>query len=113
MAWQPAQTEIVEGITFYFGVGDLNRQWVQDFNAFDVIEVRLARGLDEIAGDGVIGELEIVGCDLLTIGPHDAVLQMEGPHQTILGNLPTLGHLCGDDGAAERVLSQQTGEEPA
>ena len=113
MAWQPAQTEIIEGIAFYFGVGDLDGQWVEDFNTFDVIEVGLAGGLDEIAGDGVIGELEIVGCDLLTIGPHDAILQIEGPHQTILGNLPARGHLCGDDGAAERVLSEQAGEEPA
>ena len=113
MARQPAETEIVEGIAFYFGVGDLDGQRVDDFNAFDVVEVGLAGGLDELAGDGVIGEFEVVGCDLLAVGPHYAVLQIECPHEAILGYIPARGHLCGDDGAAEGVLSEQAGEEPA
>ena len=104
MARQPAQAEVIQRVTLDLAIGNADRKRIQHLDAFNIVQIRLARRLDQVAGDGVIGELEVVCRHLLAIRPHHTVLQMESPDQPIFGHIPALRHLRGHNRPAERVL---------
>ena len=92
VAGQPSQPQIAEPVTLDLFEGNLQGERVEHLDAFDLLDGAFAWGLDQVAGDGIVGEFEVGGIHWVAVAPGHAVAQKKGPDQAVLGDFPAFGH---------------------
>ena len=112
MAGQPTQAQVAQAVTTHFAEFHYNGQRIGRFNALNAFQNTLARRLNLLIGNGVIGVFEVGGIYRVTIAPGHAITQFEGPGQAIFRHFPAFGHRtirC--KFTAKGVLTNQAREE--
>ena len=112
MARQPGQSEVAQAVAL--DVLNFTAMVSGSITSMDSIcsTCRLARRLHKVAGDGVVGELEVGGVHRVPVAPDHAGTQLEGPGETVLRDRPALRHgAIRYKLARGRVLADEAGEE--
>ncbi len=69
--------------------------------------------LDLAAHESLEGEKHILGVEVLTVGPFQALAQVEGEGQAVIGDLPALGQVTGDVSPGQVVGVYHAAEDAA